>query len=121
MVSDKESKTKAVEMPKEIKDFKLSCKGIQQKNNQENLNYNIYSDVLHNNLQHKVINKGFRILSSHQMSNELVLGDYENNNNDEVNKDRSIYKYEIYKTGLSNKYTKRLVLGDGVSTVPLNI
>jgi hypothetical protein len=100
---------------------KLSCKGIQKKNNEANLNYNIYSGVLHDNLQHKVINKGFRILNNHQISNELVLGSYENNNTDEVNKDRAIYKYEIYKTGLSNKYNKRRVLADGVSTVPLNI
>ena len=100
---------------------KMSCKGIQILNNVERLSYYLYGEVLHNNFNHRVFNKGMIILNNKQLSNELVLGEFENNNSDEVNINRGIYRYEIEKTGLSQKYTKRRVLSDGVSTVPLNI
>jgi hypothetical protein len=39
----------------------------------------------------------------------------------DVNQNRKIYNYISEKVGLTQKYDKRIVLGDGVSTVPLNI
>jgi hypothetical protein len=102
---------------------KMSCKGIQQDNNMDVLGYDIYGQVCMENIRHTVENKGFRILNNKQVSNEYDIAsqEYINSNKDEFQKDRSIYTYSIMKTGLSNKYTKRVVLSDGVSTIPLSI
>jgi len=102
---------------------KLSCKGIQKSNN--DLNFELYKDVLLNNKPHSVKNKGFRILNEKQTSNEMIIVDdkekWINNNNDKTQIGRAIYMYEVVKTGITQKYDKRRVLNDKVSTVPLDI
>jgi hypothetical protein len=115
------------------KEDKMSCKGTQRRkvkgpdglwyyyNSEDLINYETYRQVLHEDLKHTVVNKGFRVLNARQMSNELLEGEYVNNNVDEYNKDRAMYKYEIHKTGLTQKYSKRQVMNDGITTVPLNI
>jgi hypothetical protein len=102
---------------------KLSCKGIQKSNN--DLNFELYKDVFLNNKPHSVKNKGFRILNEKQTSNEMIIVDdkekWINNNNDKTQIGRAIYMYEVVKTGITQKYDKRRVLNDKVSTVPLDI
>lgn len=102
---------------------KLSSKGIQKCNN--DLNYEAYKNVLFKNEPHTVKNKGFIILNDKQTSNIKVMKDgkevWINNNTDETQKGRGIYTYEVEKTGLTQKYDKRRVLGDKVSTVPLEL
>lgn len=102
---------------------KMSCKGIQKANNEEKLGYDTYGKVCMNNIEHKVVNRGFRILNQKQISNEYddVKEKYINNNKDETNMNRHIYMYETTKTGLTGKYDKRRVLNDRISTVPLDI
>ena len=102
---------------------KLSCKGIQKSNN--DLNFELYKDVLLKNTPHIVKNKGFRILNEKQTSNEIIIVDNKerwiNNNKDKTQIGRAIYMYEVVKTGITQKYDKRRVLNDKVSTVPLDI
>jgi hypothetical protein len=102
---------------------KFSSKGIQQSNNE--LNFELYKRVLFENEKHIVKNKGFRILNDKQTSNEIVMVDgkekYINNNEDQTQKGRAIYMYEVEKVGVTAKYDKRRVLADKVSTIPLDI
>jgi hypothetical protein len=91
---------------------KFSCKGIQKSNNQDIINYEKYKNiVLGEEKVYNVINKGMRILNSKQV----------NKSDDEVNQDRTIYAYQMQKKGLSSCYDKRIILADGISSVPLNI
>ena len=89
----------------------LSCKGIQKKQNESILNFETYKDVILNNKVLNVKNKGMRIFNDKQI----------NNIGNDIKQNRAIYTYEIEKIGLTEKYDKRIVLSDGVSTVPLNI
>jgi hypothetical protein len=75
--------------------FKLSCKGIQKEGN--NICYKKYHDVLFGNKKDIVNNKGFRYING------------------------TMKTYEQSKKGLSYVYHKRIVLGDGITTIPLNI
>ena len=56
---------------------------------------------------------------------ELIINDdiekFVNQNKDKTQIGRTIYMYEQLKIGITQKYDKRRVLNDGVSTVPLNI
>ena len=94
----------------EIKD-KMSCKGIQQKNNLDIINYETYKKVLLENENAYVKNKGMRIFNDKQIKK----------NDSDTNINRKIYTYEMKKIGLTQKYDKRILLSDGISTVPLNI
>jgi hypothetical protein len=75
--------------------IKFSCKGIQKANN--NICYKKFKDVLFNNVHDVAINQGFRYIGGVMKS------------------------YEQTKKGLSYVYCKRIVLDDGISTIPLNI
>jgi len=91
---------------------KCSCKGVQKNNNTSIINYEKYKNiVLGINKSENVKNKGMRILNSNQTNKE----------NNETKQNRTIYTYEVEKLGLTNRYDKRIVLSDLVSTVPLNI
>jgi hypothetical protein len=94
----------------EIKD-KMSCKGVQKKNNLDIINYETYKKVLLENENAYVKNTGMRIFNDKQI----------NKNDSDTNINRKIYTYEMKKIGLTQKYDKRVVLSDGISTVPLNI
>ena len=74
---------------------KYSCKGIQK--NQNEINKDRFHNVLFNDVKDMCINKGFRVIN-----NEMVT-------------------YIQHKKGISYYYDKRVVLADGVSTVPLEI
>jgi hypothetical protein len=83
---------------------KCSCKGTQKKNNESIMNFETYYKVINNEVNKIIVkNNGFRILKN-KISNKL-----------------NIYHYEQDKVGLSQKYDKRIVLNDGITTVPLNI
>jgi hypothetical protein len=90
---------------------KFSCKGVQQKHNQELITFNNYKKVLMENVKLKAVGKGMRILNDKQVYKM----------NSDVNENRTIYNYRIEKVGLSCVYDKRIVLSDGISSVPLNI
>jgi hypothetical protein len=91
---------------------KFSCKGIQHKHNSDAISFNNYKNVVLGQVHHiNVVNKGMRILNDSQI----------NKNNNDVNQVKGIYTYQQTKLGLSSKYDKRIVLSDGISTVPLNI
>ena len=59
------------------------------------------------------------------LRNELIVNDgienFVNQNNDKTQVGRTIDMYEQLKIGITQKYDKRRVLNDKVSTVPLNI
>ena len=74
---------------------KYSCKGIQK--NQNEISKDSFHNVLFNDVEDVYTNKGFRVIN-----NEMVT-------------------YIQHKKGLSYYYDKRIVLADGVSTVPLDI
>ena len=74
---------------------KLSCKGIPKDGN--NMNYQRFSNVLCNNHNDVVLNKGFRYIAGHMKS------------------------YEQVKKGLSYVYHKRKVAANGIDTSPLDI
>jgi hypothetical protein len=74
--------------------IKFSCKGIQKSNN---ITYKKFEDVFFNNVNDVAINQGFRYIGGVMKS------------------------YEQTKKGLSYVYCKRIVLDDGISTIPLNI
>jgi outer membrane protein OmpA-like peptidoglycan-associated protein len=84
-----------LEDDEEDKKDKYSCKGIQKKQNE--INKDRFHNVLFNNEKDMCSNKGFRVIN-----NEMVT-------------------YIQHKKGLSYYYDKRIVLADGVSTVPLDI
>ena len=75
--------------------IKFSCKGIQKDGNE--INFKKFENVLFGDKQDTAHNKGFRYISGVMMS------------------------YEQDKKGLSYCYHKRIVLPDGINTVPLNI
>jgi len=75
--------------------IKFSCKGIQKQGN--NVNYKKFENVLFGDKQDIAHNKGFRYVEGVMKS------------------------YEQTKKGLSYIYCKRVVLPDGVNTIPLNI
>ena len=89
----------------------MSCKGIQKKHNETDLNFETYKGIVLDNKILNVKNKGMRIFNDKQI----------NNINSDVKQNRAIYTYEMEKIGLTEKYDKRRVLDDGLSTVPLNI
>ena len=88
---------------------KLSAKGIQARNNKSILNFESYKDCVLNSQRYSVKNCGIRMFNDRQISKE----------GDKVNP--SLYNYEVTKSGLNPVYDKRIVLNDGVTTVPLNI
>jgi hypothetical protein len=91
---------------------KMSCKGIQQRNNIDMVNFENYKNVVLGNVKkYNAINKGMRILNSNQI----------NKTNTETKQERTIYGYQMEKLGLNSMYGKRITLKDGVSTVPLKI
>jgi hypothetical protein len=90
---------------------KFSSKGIQQKHNEDIMNYETYKSVVLDNKMYMATNKGMRIFNDKQITKEKS----------DVNQNRKIYNYVCEKVGLTQKYDKRIVLGDGISTVPLNI
>ena len=91
---------------------KFSSKGIQKANNASVVNFENYKKiVLAEELQVDVLNRGLRVFHLNQIdkvSSDTKLGS-------------AIYMYEQVKRGLTGKYSKRVVLEDGVSTVPLSI
>ena len=90
---------------------KMSAKGIQQKHNEDIMNYETYKSVVLENKMYMAQAKGKRIFNDKQIYKEK----------NDVNQNRKIYNYISEKIGLTQKYDKRIVLADGVSTVPLNI
>ena len=74
---------------------KDSCKGIQK--NQNDINKDRFHNVLFNDVKDMCTNKGFRVINNFMVT------------------------YIQQKRGLSYYYDKRVVLSDGVSTVPLEI
>lgn len=90
---------------------KLSAKGIQQKHNVDIMNFETYKDVVLRKQFFMAEAKGMRIFNDKQINKE----------ENDVNQNRKIYNYETVKIGLTEKYDKRIVLSDGVSTVPLKI
>ncbi len=83
-----------LEDDEEEKKDKYSCKGIQKR--QIEINKDRFHGVLFNDVKDMCKNKGFRVIN-----NEMVT-------------------YTQQKKGLSYYYDKRVVLADGVSTVPLD-
>ena len=77
------------------KKIKYSCKGIQKEGN--NICYEKFHDVLFENKKDIVNNTGFRYINGFMKT------------------------YEQEKKGLSYVYHKRIVLPDGITTIPLNI
>ena len=75
--------------------LKLSCNGIQK--DKINVSYKKIGNVLFNNNKDIAINQGFRYVDGYMKS------------------------YEQEKKGLSYVYNKRILLSDGISTIPLNI
>jgi hypothetical protein len=75
--------------------IKFSCKGIQKKSN--NICYQKFNNVLFGDKKDTVNNTGFRYIAG------------------------TMKTYEQEKKGLSYAYHKRIVLADGISTIPLNI
>jgi hypothetical protein len=84
-----------LEDDEEEKKDKYSCKGIQKRQNE--ISKDRFHGVLFNDVKDKCVNKGFRVIN-----NEMIT-------------------YIQQKKGLSYYYDKRVVLPDGVSTVPLDI
>ena len=89
----------------------MSAKGIQQKHNEDIMNYETYKNVVLKKEMFMAKAKGMRIFNDKQIYKE----------ESDVNQNRKIYHYESVKIGLTEKYDKRIVLEDGLSTVPLNI
>ena len=77
-------------------DVHLSSKGVSQKTNA--LTFELYKRTLDTNEALESVNHGFRVSS-----------------------DLHVVTYAQRKCGLSARYTKRRVLSDGVTTVPLSI
>jgi hypothetical protein len=77
------------------KQIKYSCKGIQKEGN--NICYEKFNDVLFGKKKDIVNNTGFRYING------------------------TMKTYEQSKKGLSYVYHKRIVLEDGITTIPLNI
>ena len=77
------------------KALKFSCKGIQKDNN--NITYKKFENVLFNKSNDIATNQGFRYINGFMKS------------------------YEQQKKGLSYIYNKRILLDDGINTIPLNI
>ena len=75
--------------------YKFSCKGIN-KQNLSNVS-DIYKQVLTTQNPHSSLNSGFRL------------------------KNNSIFTYKVLRSGFTYFYCKRIVLDDGISTLPLNI
>ena len=75
--------------------IKFSCKGIQKEGN--NINYQKFNNVLFGDKKDIANNTGFRYVNGFMKT------------------------YEQQKKGLSYAYHKRIVLADGISTIPLNI
>lgn len=90
---------------------KMSAKGIQLKHNADIMNYETYKNVVLKKEMFMANAKGMRIFNDKQIYKEKS----------DVNQNRKIYNYETVKIGLTEKYDKRIVLEDGLSTVPLNI
>ena len=101
----------------ERKNCKTTCKGIQYNNNREIMDMRFYTSVLKYNTSHFVENRGMR----NYVENQVYKNQEGYVENDEYVKNKRIYNYAVKKVGLCGKYTKRRVLDDGVSTVPLDI
>ena len=76
------------------KEIKVSCTGIQKSND---VSYKKFENVLFNNEKDVAVNTGFRYLNG------------------------GMNTYVQQKKGLSYVYNKRILLSDGISTIPLNI
>ena len=74
---------------------KLNSAGIQKDNNK--ISYKKFENVLLNKKNDMAVNQGFRYVNG------------------------SMNTYEQQKKGLSYIYNKRILLDDGISTIPLNI
>jgi len=74
----------------------ISSKGVSKKTNA--LTFDLYKRALDTNVSVESVNHGFRVAS-----------------------DLSVVTYAQRKCGLSSRYTKRKVLNDGVTTVPLDV
>ena len=74
---------------------KSSAKGIQERNNQSLLTFEKYKEALDGRKVLEAHNRGFRVW------------------------DAKVYTYEQSKNGLSPIYDKRIVLEDGVTTIPI--
>jgi hypothetical protein len=77
--------------------FKLSSKGVQQRNNCSILTLERYQEALFGETVIKGVNRGFRSINNQMMT------------------------YEVEKDALTPIYMKREVMSDGVSTRPLSL
>ena len=77
------------------KEIKFSCKGIQKDNN--NITYKKFENVLKTKTHDMAKNQGFRMIGGYMKT------------------------YEQEKKGLSYVYNKRILLSNGIDTIPLNI
>ena len=77
---------------------KLSCKGLQKKNNDEVLNFDTYRKVLATRQTSGGINRGIKSTPNGH-----------------------VYTYEQPRTSFSYLYVKRCVLDDGIHTEPLDL
>jgi hypothetical protein len=76
---------------------KSTAKGVQHKTEYNKLDKESYLDTLFNNNIQTCMNTGMRMI------------------------DNKMHTYETLKNGLTSVYDKRIVLEDGISTIPLNI
>ena len=79
----------------DAKSLKFSCKGIQKDNN--NITYKKFENVLKTKTHDKATNQGFRMVGGFMKT------------------------YEQEKKGLSYVSNKRILLSNGIDTIPLNI
>ena len=77
------------------KEIKVSCKGIQKDNN--DISYKKFENVLKTKTHDMANNKGFRMIGGYMKT------------------------YTQEKKGLSYVYNKRILLSNGIDTIPLNI
>jgi len=77
-------------------DAHISSKGVSKKTNR--LTFELYKRALDTNQSIESVNHGFRVSADHD-----------------------VMTYAQRKCGLSARYTKRRVLSDGVTTVPLSV
>lgn len=90
---------------------KCSAKGTQKSHNADKLTFNTYLNILKTGESVMVKNKGMRIMNDRQVGGEKT----------ECQTGRAIYGYEVTKVGLTDKYNKRQVMNDRITTYPLDI
>lgn len=91
---------------------KVSAKGVQQAcgANSDILSPDAFESVIRNRVILQATNRGFRIINS----TDFIDGR-------RVNKDLKMVTYTQTKNGCGFYYSKRKVLADGISTIPLDI